>query len=350
MSFEQSITAKKNFMQVDYTLIKKLGADRAVFLTHLIKKHDAHNPDDGWFYATYAGIEAKLGLAVAKQQAIVKSLKKLGLIKTQMRTDDVGTKQYFFICIGEVKNLLVGSDSPQKSIGTPPKNYEGLPPKITRDSPQKMRGTPPKNYEGLPPKNEGVNYSLKRESKTIPESESLKDTSLKADGGEPPATDNFREISKPAIARDLIQSVIEKILEDDEPETHPGGQVKTPLIEIEENTHPINEVKTPSTEVEDNLSPIREAIDFSKTIRTDKPAQPPEGEAPAEQYESRQSFYDRLAAQFEETPDQDFGEASAERMSDDSCSAPIGTIPLNDEDFDMMSLIKGAFKTMPNEA
>ena len=121
--------------------------------------------------------------------------------------------------------------------------------------------------------------------------------------GEPLATDNSPMIGKPAIARDLIQSVIQKILEDDEPETLPGGQVKTPLIEIEENTHPINE-----------------AIDFSKIIKTENPTQPSEGEAPAE------------------------------RMSDDSGSAPLDSVPLNDEDFDMESFIKGAFKTMPNEA
>jgi len=261
MSFEQSITAKRNFMQVDYTLIKKLGVDRAVFLTHLIKKHDAHNPDDGWFYATYAGIEGKLGLTTRRQQACVKDLRRRKLIKTHMRTSDTGTRQYFFINIGEVKALLDGSDTLTKPVGTPSPKCEGVSDKIGMEALTKPGGSPYPKFEGLPPKNERVNYTLKRESKTIADNDSQNDTSLKADGDKSPATDNPSGVGD--AASDAILSVIEKILSDDK-------------VKYKGNTSPIEEIKIPSTEFRDP--------------QTENPSQPTVGEAAAEPRLSDDSF------------------------------------------------------------
>lgn len=109
MSIYSKLQANGNYLQVNKTLIQKLGLEEAILLSEFANEENYWEKEhklnkDKYFFSTVDNIERTIGFKIDKQRKLIKSLEKKNIINVQYR--DLPRKRYVRINDKKIFELL----------------------------------------------------------------------------------------------------------------------------------------------------------------------------------------------------------------------------------------------------
>lgn len=109
MSIYSKLQATGNYLQVNRTLINKLGLEEAILLSEFANEENYWEKEhklnkDKFFFSTVDNIEKMLGFKIDKQRKLIKSLESKNIITVQYR--DLPRKRYVRINDDNIFKIL----------------------------------------------------------------------------------------------------------------------------------------------------------------------------------------------------------------------------------------------------